>query len=500
MMRDLTLPTLAESVVEGEILAWLVEEGDIIEEGQPVLEVMTDKVTVELPAPFGGKVIKRMVSVGDIVPVHGVLAQVEEILDGVVASKPETTQLAPSPTPDAPTQESEAEIELDAERSIIEGSAAHQSDPNKAKAAFAGFSRGGKSGAAAVATKPAPAAPQPVAAQPTTKGLSETTPAPGQVRAVPSARRLARELGISIAEVLGSGPNGRVRSGDVHAHASAPASAPVQVQAPAQMQAPLPAKTSSTDWPPPAPPVYRTPAGYENRETRTPLRGVRRATSQGLLAATLHSAQTHTIEELDCTGLMALRDELKADAQKQGVKLSYLPFFLKAASLTLREFPAVNSSLDTASGEVVYKDFVHLGMAVNTEGGLVVPVIRDVDRKGLLTLAREISELAEKARSNTLKPAEMSDATFTVSNIGSVGSMMGVPIVSPPAAGIMSVHSIVKRAVVVEENGADVIAIRPMMYLTLSFDHRLVDGADAARFLKKVLWLLEKPSRLVLGD
>ena len=225
---------------------------------------------------------------------------------------------------------------------------------------------------------------------------------------------------------------------------------------------------------------------------------MRRATSQGLLAATLHSAQTHTIEELDCTALMALRDELKADAQQQGVKLSYLPFFLKAASIALREFPAVNSSLDTAAGEVVYKDFVHLGMAVNTEAGLVVPVIRDVDQKGVLTLAREVGELAEKARSNTLKPQEMADATFTVSNIGSVGSMMGVPIVSPPAAGIMSVHSITKRAVVVQEGGQDVIAIRPMMYLTLSFDHRLVDGADAARFLKKVLWLLEKPSRLVL--
>ena len=383
------------------------------------------------------------------------------------------------------------------ERSIIEGSAAKQSDPGKAKAAFAGFNRSAQAGAA-VATKPAPATPAPTpSAPPTTAGLAETSPAPGQVRAVPSARRLARELGVSIAEVMGSGPNGRVRPGDVQAHAQGPIHQAPATQAP-QAQVQPAAKSGSTDWPPTAPPAYRTPAGYEARETRTPFRGVRRATSQGLLAATLHSAQTHTIEELDCTNLMALRDELKADAQQQGVKLSYLPFFLKAASIALREFPAVNSSLDTAAGEVVYKDFVHLGMAVNTEAGLVVPVIRDVDQKGVLALAREISELAEKARSNTLKPQEMADATFTVSNIGSVGSMMGVPIVSPPAAGIMSVHSIAKRAVVVEEGGQDVIAIRPMMYLTLSFDHRLVDGADAARFLKKVLWLLEKPSRLVL--
>ena len=499
-MRDLTLPTLAESVVEGEILSWLVEEGDTIEEGQPVLEVMTDKVTVELPAPFGGRLVRRMVQVGDIVPVHGVLAQVEEEdAGGVVAAPPTSTQLAPAPTPDAPTLSGQAEAELNAERSIIEGSAAQVADPAQTRAAFAGFSRASRpGGGSAVATKeaatnPAPAAPAP----PSTTGLDSMTPAPGQVRAVPSARRLARELGIKVQDVLGSGPNGRVRPSDVQAHAQRPA-AGAEPPLPAP---PLPAAASSsrTDWPPPAPPAYRTPAGYEERETRTPLRGVRRATSQGLLAATLHSAQTHTIEELDCSGLMALRDELKADAQQQGVKLSYLPFFLKAASIALREFPAVNSSLDSASGEVVFKDFVHLGMAVNTEGGLVVPVIRDVERKGILALAREVAELAEKARSNTLRPQEMADATFSVSNIGSVGSMMGVPIVSPPAAGIMSVHSIIKRAVVVEQGGEDVIAIRPMMYLTLSFDHRLVDGADAARFLKKVLWLLEKPSRLVLN-
>ncbi|GAA4010185.1 dihydrolipoamide acetyltransferase family protein [Deinococcus rubellus] len=492
-MRDLTLPTLAESVVEGEILSWLVEEGDLIEEGQPVLEVMTDKVTVELPAPFGGRIVKRMVQVGDIVPVHGVLAQVEEVgAQAPVAQSPATA------TPER------AAAEMKDERSIIEGSAAKQSDPGKAKAAFAGFNRSAAAGPA-VATKPAPIMPAPIptpSAPPSTAGLAETSPAPGQIRAVPSARRLARELGVSIAEVMGSGPNGRVRPGDVQAHAQAPQVQTPPTQAP-QPQTSVPVQPAaksggSTDWPPTAPPAYRTPAGYESRETRTPFRGVRRATSQGLLAATLHSAQTHTIEELDCTNLMALRDELKADAQQQGVKLSYLPFFLKAASIALREFPAVNSSLDTAAGEVVYKNFVHLGMAVNTEAGLVVPVIRDVDQKGVLTLAREISDLAEKARSNTLKPQEMADATFTVSNIGSVGSMMGVPIVSPPAAGIMSVHSITKRAVVIEQGGEDVIAIRPMMYLTLSFDHRLVDGADAARFLKKVLWLLEKPSRLVL--
>lgn len=489
-MRDLTLPTLAESVVEGEILSWLVEEGDIVEEGQPVLEVMTDKVTVELPAPFGGKIVRRMVKVGDIVPVHGVLAQVEEA--GEQAPAP-SVQAPANPSPAAPTPE-HAAAEMQDERSIIEGSAAKQSDPGKAKAAFAGFSRGAQTGAAAVVTKPAPVPASIPSAPPSTARLAETSPTPGQVRAVPSARRLARELGVSIAEVMGSGPNGRVRPGDVQTHAQTPSTQTPQIQAPQ----PQTAAKAGSDWPPAAPPAYRTPAGYEARETRTPFRGVRRATSQGLLAATLHSAQTHTIEELDCTNLMALRDELKADAQQQGVKLSYLPFFLKAASIALQEFPAVNSSLDTAAGEVVYKNFVHLGMAVNTEAGLVVPVIRDVDQKGVLALAREVGELAEKARSNTLKPQEMADATFTVSNIGSVGSMMGVPIVSPPAAGIMSVHSITKRAVVVEEGGQDVIAIRPMMYLTLSFDHRLVDGADAARFLKRMLWLLEKPSRLVL--
>ena len=195
---------------------------------------------------------------------------------------------------------------------------------------------------------------------------------------------------------------------------------------------------------------------------------------------------------------MALRDELRPGAEAAGVRLSYLPFFLKAVAVALRTYPALNSSLDTARDEVVQKGFVHLGVAVNTDAGLIVPVVRDVPQKSLLTLARETADLGERARLGTLKPQEMQDATFTVSNIGAVGALVGVPMVTPPAVGILSLHSIVKRPVAIEEHGEDVVAIRPMMYLTLAFDHRLVDGADAARFNGLVVELLEQPGKLYL--
>ncbi len=180
------------------------------------------------------------------------------------------------------------------------------------------------------------------------------------------------------------------------------------------------------------------------------------------------------------------------------MKLSYLPFFLKAVATALHEYPALNSALDTRSGEIVQRGFVHLGVAVNTDAGLIVPVVRDVPHRSLLDLARSTTDLAERARNGTLRPADTQDATFTVSNIGAVGALVGVPIVTPPSVGILSLHSIVKRPVAAERDGQDIVVVRPMMYLTLSFDHRLVDGADAARFNRRVVDLLQHPQRLLL--
>ena len=452
-VQEFRLPALAESVVEGEVLGWLVAEGDTVTEGQSVLEVMTDKVTVELPSPYAGRVTQLLAKVGEIVAVGGTLALIETgVQETTGQAEVQPVQVAVSTLAPVP----EAAAGLKEERSIIESGSARVENPELLAAVFSGFQRA--SPAASLAS--------------------------ARVLAVPSARQLARQQGVALEDVQGSGPNGAVRQADVAAHLGRPSASP--------------AGTPTSGWPPPAPPAYRTPAGAEHLETRTPFRGTRRAISQALLAGTLHTAQTHTVAELDCSGLMVLRDELRPDAEKLGVRLSYLPFFLKGVAIALQAFPALNSSLDTATDEVVQKGFVHLGVAVDTDAGLVVPVVRDVPHRSLLALARETFDLGERARLGTLKPGEMQSATFTVSNIGAVGALVGVPLVTPPAVGILSLHSIVKRPIAIEQNGEDVVAIRPMMYLTLAFDHRLVDGADAARFNTLLVELLEQPRRLYL--
>lgn len=514
-MIEITLPHLAESVVEGEILRWLVQEGEPVQDGQPLLEVMTDKVTVELPSTATGILRRQRGAVGQIVAVGAVIAELEE--DGgtgpalpaaatptagpvpstaqspaaqpPVAQLPAAQSLAaqlpvaqppvaqPPALPQQPAGTApQAQAALQEERSIIEGSAAQAADPSAAAAVFAGFVR-----PAGLTASTAPAAPR---------------------LAAPSARRLARGLGVPLESVRGSGAGGSIRAEDVTAHAARPhatppaetllpEAAPPATRTPGSPPAPLPLHSGL----PAAPPAYRTPAGFEGRETRQPFSGTRRAIAGALHAALLHTAQTHTIEELDVSGLDALRAELLAD--EPPLKVGYLPLILRACALALREYPALNSSLDTASGELVYKDWVNLGVAVNTDAGLVVPVIAGAEALGVAELGRRAADLAGRARSGQLQPGEMQGATFTVSNIGAVGALVGVPIVAPPAAAVLSVHSVVRRPVAVTEQGQEQVAVRPMVYLTLSFDHRLVDGADAARCLRRIVWLLTRPARLL---
>ncbi len=263
-----------------------------------------------------------------------------------------------------------------------------------------------------------------------------------------------------------------------------------QAQSQARPQAPKP---PAPGFPPPV--QYKPPKGYEDLETRMPLRGLRRAIASQMVASHLYTVRTLSVDEVDMTELVALRERLKPEAEAQGVRLSYLPFVFKALAVALKKFPALNSSLDEARQEVVLKHYVNIGMAVATEGGLIVPVVKDVDRKSLLQLAREINDLAERARAGRLAPEEVSGSTFSVTNIGSIGALFSFPIINVPDAAILGVHSIQKRPVV---NERDEVVVRQMMYLSLSFDHRLVDGAEAARFCKEVIRLLEKPERLFL--
>lgn len=246
---------------------------------------------------------------------------------------------------------------------------------------------------------------------------------------------------------------------------------------------------------PVAPVQYRTPKGYEHLEDRVPLRGMRRAISNQMQASHLYTVRTLTVDEVNLSRLVEFRARVKDDAAAAGVKLSYLPFIFRAVAAALRKYPSLNTSFDEATQEIVQKRYYNLGMAVATDAGLTVPVIRDVNHKSLFELAREVTDVAGRAQAGKLQADELAGSTFSVTNIGSIGALFSFPIINVPDAAILGIHSIVKRPIVDEY---DNIVVAHMMYLSLSFDHRLVDGAEAARFCKEVIRLLENPDRLML--
>jgi len=452
MPRDVVLPELAESVVEGEVTAWLVEVGQHVAADQPLVEVMTDKVTVELPSPYAGTLVDQAAAVGDVVKVGSVLARIED----APAAAARDAAGAEAGTAAAPPAGDEDRGD---ERSLFKATPAATGEV---------LLKVQRRGAAAAAAPDAPAPAAPAAPSTSARGPF------GRVVAVPAARRRARELGVPIEQVEGSGPTGRVRLADVERHGAAPERATTGL---------------------PAAPRYQTPSGYETRERRLPLRGVRRVIAEQLSASHLHTVRTLHVDEADVSELVRLRATLKPRAEARGVSLSYLPFVMKAVTHALNAFPALNSSLDEAAGEIVMKDYVNLGLAVASERGLVVPVIRDAETRTLLDLAAQTQRLAARARDGTLAPEDVSGSSFTITNIGSIGGLFSFPIINAPDAAILGVHTIKKRAVVLED---DTIAARPMLYLSLSFDHRLVDGADAARFTSHLIDLLQTPEALLL--
>ncbi|HZW28852.1 MAG TPA: dihydrolipoamide acetyltransferase family protein, partial [Trueperaceae bacterium] len=333
------------------------------------------------------------------------------------------------------------------------------------------------SGAAAVATSAAPPRPAPVA-PPAPSGAPAPVKGPyGRVLAVPAARKLARELGIDIEQVVGSGPNGRVRVEDVRAHAEGAAPA-AGVAGPAR---------------PARPPAVQ--GDLSALEERVPVRGLRRLISQQMVTSHLQTVRTLHVDEADVSGLVAMRERLKPAAERRGVRLSYLPFVMKAVVAALKEYPALNSSLDEERGEIVVKRYYNIGMAVAVPDGLVVPVVKDVEDLSLLEVAAEVQRLAEAARTGKLAPDDVKGGTFSITNIGSLGGLFSFPIINVPEAAILGLHSIKKRPVVLPD---DTIAARSMVYLSLSFDHRVLDGAVAASFTSRLIQLLETPEELML--
>jgi 2-oxoglutarate dehydrogenase E2 component (dihydrolipoamide succinyltransferase) len=412
-MAEIRVPTLGESVTEATIGKWFKKPGEAVAVDEPLVELETDKVTIEVPAPAAGVLSEIAAKDGDTVAVGAVLGQIKEGAGG--AAKP-----------------------------------------------------------AAPAAKAAPAAPPPPAAK--------ATPAPSAAPAAngplaPSVRRLSAESGVPAASVAGTGKDGRVSKGDMLAAIERAAAQPTPVAATAatvQVRAPSPPDDAA-------------------REERVRMTRLRQTIARRLKDAQNTAAMLTTFNEVDMSHVMALRAQYRdLFEKKHGVKLGFMGFFVRACVQALKEIPAVNAEIDGT--DIIYKNYYHVGIAVGTERGLVVPVVHDCDKKSLAEIEKEIAEYGRRAREGELKIEDMQGGTFTITNGGIYGSLMSTPILNAPQSGILGMHKIQDRPMAV----AGKVEIRPMMYLALSYDHRLVDGREAVTFLVRVKESLEEPARLVL--
>ena len=443
---SVVLPPLGESVTEGTVTRWLKQVGDAVAADEPLVEVSTDKVDTEIPAPAGGILLAIRVPVDATVAVGAELAVIGDAGALPAGGAGET------PAPAAMTPPA----------AIVP----------------------------ATPVTPAPMLATPAPAPTPTSAPTDTSagaPASDEEPYVtPLVRKLAAERGVDLATVVGTGVGGRVRKQDVIAageRAAAPAPTPAPIPA-----ASNPAASASTT-------ASTSPSTAANvRGTTQPLSRLRRVIAERLVESLQTSAQLTTVIEVDVTRIANLRDRSKHDFEaREGVKLTFLPFFAKAAVEAVAAHPAINASIDLAAGTVTYHGEVNLGVAVDTERGLLVPVVRDAGDLSVAGLARRISDVAERTRSNRVAPDELSGGTFTITNTGSRGALFDTPILNLPQVAILGTGAVVKRPVVVkDESGGDVIAIRSMVYLALTYDHRLVDGADAARFLSAVRSRLEE--------
>ena len=424
MARSFRMPDLGEGIHEGEVLAVLVSVGDEVKEGDPILEVETDKAAVEIPSPYTGKVMEISIKEGDIVKVGDVL---------MTFSNGEEKEAV----------EKEEPVEKPAER----------------------------------AEK---VVPMPAAAR-----------AEGPVPASPATRRLARELGVDLHQVTPTGRGGLVTADDVKVYAeqgekvekvpAAPSERPVEV---APMGAPVPALPDFSKWGP---------------VERMPMRSIRRATARQMTLAWSQIPHVHNQEWVDVTRLEAFRKNHKAEIEAKGGKLTHTVFAMKAAATALKTYPKFNATLDTEAGELVIKHYFHIGVAVNTNDGLIVPVIKDVDRKSIVELSVELNDLVQRTRERKATLEEMQGGTFTITNVGPMGGGFFAPIINYPEVAILGMGSASMQAVVKEkeENGYEIVP-RLMMPIVLCIDHRVLDGADALQFIRILKEALEDPEELLI--
>ena len=452
LVTPVLLPALGESVTEGTVTRWLKAIGDTVAADEALLEVSTDKVDTEIPSPVSGILLEITVGEDGVALVGGQLGTIGALSGPAAVSSSRPTS--------------------DATSSPVMTAAA------PAAAVSVSSSR---------PTSDATSSPVMTAAAPVLN-VSEGN---SNAYATPLVRKIAAERGVDLSTVVGTGVGGRIRKEDI---ASAPTTlAPVVVKEARPVEskpfvAPAPAAPTATATPRPAAPLS------ELRGRTEPMSRLRKVIAERMVESLQISAQLTSVVEVDVTRIYSLRNRSKvAFESREGVKLSFLPFFAKATCEALKQFPNVNATLDQEAGTVTYFDAEHVGIAVDTERGLLVPVIRDAGDLNIGGLARKINDLAERTRTNKLSPDELSGGTFTITNTGSRGALFDTPIINQPQVAILGTGAVVKRPVVTtDDTGADVISVRHMVYLALTYDHRLVDGADAARFLSAIKARLEE--------
>ncbi|GII21950.1 2-oxoglutarate dehydrogenase, E2 component, dihydrolipoamide succinyltransferase [Planosporangium mesophilum] len=467
-----TMPALGESVTEGTVTRWLKSVGDTVEADEPLLEVSTDKVDTEIPAPVSGTLLEIKVPEDETVAVGAELAVIGEAGGG--AQPAQARHAAPEQAAQPAAKAESAQQVQPAPAKAEAAQPAPQAQPAPAKAETA---------------QPAQAQPQPAAAA-AGNGAGQQATAAQAVEdfggyVTPLVRRLAGEHGVDLSKLSGTGVGGRIRKQDVLDAAERQRAEAAKAAQPAKAQ-PSGVRGGSTSAP--AKPQPSPLRGRTEKLTR-----IRAITAKRMVESLQISAQLTTVVEVDVTRIARLRNQAKAQFQQlHGVKLSFLPFFALATVEALRAHPNVNASIDLEANTVTYHDGEHLGIAVDTEKGLMVPVIRDAGDLNLAGLAKRIADLAERTRSMKIDPNELSGGTFTLTNTGSRGALFDTPIINQPQVGILGTGSVVKRAVVVDDPDlGEIIVPRSMVYLALSYDHRQVDGADAARFLTTIKERLE---------
>jgi len=480
MAVDIVMPQMGESIFEGTITKWLKKPGDKVERDEPLFEISTDKVDAEIPSPSAGVLKEIKVGEGKTVPIQTVVGVIDAAGDGAGAAKSAAPAQAPAPAPKA----------AEPARAPAPAPAARPQIVPPAQPA-----------------RPTSAAPAPAAASGPGPAAAPARPAVERIHSSPLVRRMAKEHGIDLATIPGTGAGGRISKQDVEAYLAGGAQTSTAAAEPTTQEFAQPTLAPQRAAVPPPPPpatsggqtrvvfesaVPREKMYFGNYEVQ-PMSIMRQRIAEHMIASKHVSPHVYSVDEIDMTKVASLRAKSKDEFEKRyETKLTFMPFFVKAAVAGLRAFPTMNASLD-GTNVILHKE-INIGIAVALDWGLIVPVIKNADEKNVLGIQRNLNDLAERARTKKLKPDEVQEGTFSITNPGVFGGLFGLPVISQPNVGILGLGMIEKRPVVINDS----IAIRSMCYITLSYDHRVVDGAIAHQFLHKVKETLENWSEPLL--